>query len=289
MSEKVLQQDLSQKEPDGNVFVIHLLMQDKCPVPEKQDVISIMEKHLGDIECYSYSEESIGFDVKKYPLDFDGKTAYPMLMLTNCFLNEKLSFDELTSSQMWDCPESNEIIARCHYDVVAVDMLSAYMDYKDRADMLMNFTEALMELYPTCEAVYFDCSGKMFTRRAILEHSIPRKDRFIYFAVNVRFFNIEGSGDMLIDSLGMSELDLPDVQYHFHDLDPDSVVNHAYTVLSYIYENNCPIESGETIDGLKNGRISRDVQWVCQFEEALVQPARTVMNINTMEFAAGKR
>ena len=86
-----------------------------------------------------------------------------------------------------------------------------------------------------------------------------------------------------------SELDLPDVQYHFHDLDPDSVVNHAYTVLSYIYENNCPIESGETIDGLKNGRISRDVQWVCQFEEALVQPARTVMDINTMEFAAGKR
>ena len=289
MSDKVLQQDLSQKESDGNVFVIHLLMQDKCPVPEKQDVISIMEKHLGDIECYSYSEESIGFDVKKYPLDFDGKTAYPMLMLTNCFLNEKLSFDELTSSQMWDCPESNEIIARCHYDVVAVDMLSAYMDYKDRADMLMDFTEALMELYPTCEAVYFDRSGKMFTRRAMLEHSIPRKDRFIYFAVNVRFFNIEGSGDMLIDSLGMSAVDLPDVQYHFHDLDPDSVVNHAYTVLSYIYENNCPIESGETIDGLQNGKISRDVQWVCQFEEALVQPARTVMDINTLEFAAGKR
>ena len=94
---------------------------------------------------------------------------------------------------------------------------------------------------------------------------------------------------MLIDSLGMSELDLPDVQYHFHDLDPDSVVNHAYTVLSCIYENNCPIESGETIDGLKDGQISRDVQWVCQFEEALVQPARTVMDINTLEFAAGKR
>ena len=74
MSEKVLQQDLSQKEPDGNVFVIHLLMQDKCPVPEKQDVISIMEKHLGEIDCYSYSEESIGFDVKKYPLDSAGRS-----------------------------------------------------------------------------------------------------------------------------------------------------------------------------------------------------------------------
>ena len=289
MSEKVLHQNLFQEEPDGDAFVIHLLMQDKCPVPEKKDVIRIMQKHLGDIDCFSHDDKNIGFAVKKYPLKFDEKTVYPMLMLTDCFLNEKLSFDELTCSQMWDCPESDEIIARCHYDVVAVDMLSAFMDYKDRTDMLMDFTEALVELYPTCEAVYFDRSGKMFTRQAILEHTVPRKDRFIYFAVNVRFFHIEGSNDMLIDSLGMSVVNLPDVQYHFHGLDPNSVVNHAYNVLSYIYENNCPIESGETIDGLKDGKLSRDIQWICRFEESLIQPSKTVMDINTLEFASGRR
>ena len=71
MSEKVLHQNLFQKEPDGDAFVIHLLMQDKCPVPEKKDVIRIMQKHLGDIDCFSHDDKNIGFAVKKYPLKFD--------------------------------------------------------------------------------------------------------------------------------------------------------------------------------------------------------------------------
>ena len=40
------------------------------------------------------------------------------------------------------------------------------------------------------------------------------------FGVNVRFFNIEGTEDMLIDTVGMSTLFLPDLQYHFHGMDP---------------------------------------------------------------------
>ena len=35
-------------------------------------------------------------------------------------------------------------------------------------------------------------------------HQIEGSDRFIRFGVNVRFFNIEGTEDMLIDTVGMS-------------------------------------------------------------------------------------
>ena len=45
--------------------------------------------------------------------------------------------------------------------------------------------------------------------------------RFIRFGVNVRFFNIQGTEAMLIDPVGMSTLFLPDVQYHFHGMDPN--------------------------------------------------------------------
>ena len=38
---------------------------------------------------------------------------------------------------------------------------------------------------------------------------------------------------MLIDTVGMSTLFLPDLQYHFHNMDPNWVVNHAYNVASY--------------------------------------------------------
>lgn len=190
---------------------------------------------------------------------------------------------------MWDCPESDEILSECKYHVVATDMLAGGMEYKDRADMLMDYMEALVEMYPTCAAVLFQTSGKMFTRDKIINHQIPRERRFLYFAVNVRFFNIQGTDDMMVDSLGMSTLYLPDLQYHFHGMDPNWVVNHAYNMLSYIYDNDCPIKSGETIDGVESGELSRNVQWKCQYEDSLIQPSRPVLDVCMGELAAGKR
>ncbi len=289
MSEQVFQQDLSQEEQQGGVFPIHLLMREKCGLPDKEKMLAIIEKHLGDVDCFCFSEKNIGLAVKKYPIECDGKTAFPMLLITDCFLNEKLEFDPLTRSQMWDCPESEDIIASCRYDVVAADVFSSFMDYKDRAEMLADLAEALVEIYPSCEAVYFGNSGKMFTRRRFLGIDIPREVRFIYYAVNVRFVNITGSDDKIVDSLGMSALNLPDVQYHYHDIDANEVVRHAYNLLTYIFDNACPIKTGDTIDGLKDGKMSRDVQWRCNFEDALVQPARTVIDVNTLEYAAGDR
>ena len=39
---------------------------------------------------------------------------------------------------------------------------------------------------------------------------------------------------MLVDTLGMNTLFLPDLQYHFRGLDPNWIVNHAYNVASYL-------------------------------------------------------
>ncbi|MDE7477113.1 MAG: DUF4261 domain-containing protein, partial [Lachnospiraceae bacterium] len=169
------------------------------------------------------------------------------------------------------------------------DMLASYMDYKDRADMLMDYMEALVEIYPECEAVYFMSSGKMFTSEKIRNYNIPQDRRFLYFAVNVRFFNIQGTDDKVVDTLGMSTLFLPDLQYHFYGMEPNWVVNHAYNVLSYIYDNNNPIENDDHIDGVENGNMDASIQWQCHYEDALIQPARVVIDICMNEYAAGGR
>ena len=287
--EEVLKQDLSQKENPGLVFPIHLFMEEWCELSDKDSMTQIMQKHLGDVDCYSHTENAAGFAVKKYVVEAGDKKIPPQLMIAKCVSTDNLKIDAITRSQMWDCPESGEILERCKYQVVAVDMLAAGLPYKERAEMLMDYAEALVEMFPTCVAVMFGTSGKMFKREQILNHQIPREQRFIYFAVNVRFFNIQGTNDKLVDTLGMSALILPDLQYHFHDADVNEVINHAYNVLLYIYENNCPIKSGETIDGIMNGQMSRKVQWKCQFENALIQPAREVMDICMGEFASGRR
>ena len=285
----VIQQDLSQKEQPGLVFVMHLFMKEPCKMPEKDFMTEVMKKHLGDVDCFCYDDKVAGFAPKKYQVEFKDGSMPPQLMIMDCIKTEDFQIDEITRSQMWDCPESDEILSECKYHVVATDMLAGGMEYKDRADMLMDYMEALVEMYPTCVAVMFQTSGKMFTRDKIINHQIPRERRFLYFAVNVRFFNIQGTDDMMVDSLGMSTLYLPDLQYHFHGMDPNWVVNHAYNMLSYIYDNDCPIKSGETIDGVENGELSRNVQWKCQYEDSLIQPSRPVLDVCMGELAAGKR
>lgn len=92
-----------------------------------------------------------------------------------------------------------------------------------------------------------------------------------------------------MDTLGMGTLFFPDLQYHFHGMDPNWVINHAYNVASYILESNNPINNGETIDGISDGMLSRKIQWKCQYEDALIQPPRTVLDIHMGEHAAGNR
>ena len=155
--------------------------------------------------------------------------------------------------------------------------------------LLYTSLEALAELYPTCEAFYFQNCGKLLLAEDVCSHQIEGADRFIRFGVNVRFFNIQGTEDMLIDTVGMSTLFLPDLQYHFHGMDPNWVVNHAYNAASYILANDNPIKDGETIDGIADGQMSREIQWKCRYEDALIQPPRGVVDIHMGEYASGKR
>ncbi len=288
--ENVFKQDLQDKnEHSGLVFAMQLFIKEKCSMPDAVKIQEVMKKHLGDVELVGSSDEAASFAVNQYKVTFKEGTAAPMLLITGCCESGADKIDAFTRSQMRDCPEHDSILSECGYQVIATDMLAGAMEPADRAEMLMNYLEALVELYPMCEAVYIQNSGKMFTAEQIRNHTIPKDSRFIYFAVNVRFFNIQGTKDMMVDTLGMSVLSLPDLQYHFHGMDPNAVVNHAYNMLSYIFASNNPIKNNDTIDGIADGQMSRDVQWRCHYEDALIQPLRPVIDIYMNEYASGGR
>lgn len=54
---------------------------------------------------------------------------------------------------------------------------------------------------------------------------------------------------MMVDTVGLYLLGLPDIQYHFHSLNPNKVMKHAYSVASLLYSVGAVMKSGETIDG----------------------------------------
>jgi hypothetical protein len=104
-------------------------------------------------------------------------------------------------------------------------------------------------------------------------------------SLNVRFVTISDSdGDMLMDTRGLYELGLHDLQCHFRKLDPNDVARKLRDVAVYIVENGAIIESGQTVPG-----ISERDKWVCQFENAILPPNRTLLDLNPgKKYAAGR-
>lgn len=293
MSDKVLQQDLSEKAPNRpQMLIAQLLFREKpeaCPVEKAKAAV---EKYCGEIGEIGEKPDFLMFPVNRYKVEFEDKPeGVPVLA---CFMQPfefKMELDELTRSQFWDMENGAEFVGQVKYEVVVHAMLSSGLSYTEQAELFIKQLDAAVEMYPTCEAIYVTGSGKLTpTAKFLSDRQWDMGARFINAAVNVRFFNIQGTGDMLIDSLGMYTLALPDVQLHFHSLDPNDVVRYAYNILDYQFKNDFPIDNGDSLDGIgADGNIDINVQWRARYEDSLVQPLRPVLDINCGEFASGTR
>ena len=105
-------------------------------------------------------------------------------------------------------------------------------------------------------------------------------------SLNVRFFNISNSnGDSIMDTRGLAEVGLHDLQCHFRDLDPTAVARVLFNTGVYLFENGPVIQSGQTVAG-----IEPDSKWDCQFEDSLLEPKREVLDLNPGKpYAAGTK
>ena len=277
----------------GGVFMVQLLMKEKCDVPTAEGMTEILSKHLGKVEAFGDQNKEKGFfsfAAWDYQSEFSDAKVPVQLSIMGCEPSQADRIDEMKRSQMGNCQEDRDrILSECKYAVTSVDMLGGGLKAQIRANMLMDYLEALLELYPTCEAVYSLNSGKLILADTIRSGQVKGLDRFIQYCVNARFFNINGTNDHVVDTLGLSLLYIEDLQYHFHDMDPNWVVGHAYSMASYILSNDCPIKNGDTIDGIADGRIVQDIQWKCCFEDSLIGPKRPVLDVCMGEYAAGER
>ena len=88
-------------------------------------------------------------------------------------------------------------------------------------------------------------------------------------SLNVRFFNITNSdGDMVMDTRGLAEIGLHDLQCHFRNLDPKEVARVLFNTALYIFEKGSVIESGQTVEGVEPAS-----KWRCQLENSLLEPS----------------
>ena len=110
MSNKVFQQNLHDKKgpQPGGPFLIQMLFKEPVPMPDKAAMTTVMEKHIGPVECFCHDRKTADFAARGHIAEFkDGKCPV-QLMVMKCDKFKGKGFDEFLLSQMWDCQEDRD-------------------------------------------------------------------------------------------------------------------------------------------------------------------------------------
>lgn len=194
---------------------------------------------------------------------------------------------ESSIQQSWEWREAEDGIKKCKYSFLVSEMMAAGLIYKDRLELFQKILVSIIEEFP-CTAINWTPSGQIVNPAAYIEsQKNGSKLGYLYGAVNVRFLNISdgAENEMLMDTLGLAALGIPDLQCHFIDLDPGKVGSLLYNYAYYLFQNGDVIGDGHTVEGVEAGQ-----KWTCQHEFSLVKPERIVLDINPgNRHAAGNR
>lgn len=188
---------------------------------------------------------------------------------TPCYINECL---QTAYHQAGHWPEIRQETKNCRYELILNDLMSKPLHYKQRVELFQKFVCAVSRaLQPT--AIYFPTSEKMVKPSAYLSEVLIDGKDWLYGLLNVRTYNMQ-EGGLLMDTVGLHGIGLPDFQLQFMDLNPNEVASYLHAYARYIYEQGPVIKDGNTVEG-----IDPYTKWKCRLDTAFVNPPRNVIEI----------
>lgn len=192
---------------------------------------------------------------------------------------------EAALQQSWDWPGARAAVARCGAGVMVADFLARALPRGERISLIRRIVLAISQAAPPA-AIHWRESGRVVDPVAFGGAVVRGSSDHLFPALNVRLFNIAGRpGEMVMDTLGLAALGLPDVQCHFAGLDATRMAGLLYDSAHYLFEHGDAIADGHTIQG-----FTPEQRWRCRHEDAMVGPARVVLDLDPgPPHAAGAR
>jgi hypothetical protein len=186
--------------------------------------------------------------------------------------------------QSWRCRNAEALLGGCQTTLFVTEMLAQLLPPLDRLSLFHGVLRAMVEV-TIPNAMVFKHSQQVIEPTDYLK-TCSKVPILRSGSINVRFFKISNSeGDMIMDTRGLAEIGLHDLQCHFRKLNPTDVARVLFNTGVYIAENGPVIKSGETVEG-----IEQSSKWRCQFENSLLEPKREVLDLDPGEpYAAGNR
>jgi hypothetical protein len=257
---------------DSNVpelLMARLLFTEK-PLLNAAALAAALRKVFGSVDN---PDDSLVYFFPEYLVTFTEGNVPAQLMVAATERPSGTDYLESALQQSWHWPEAATVVAGCEHEVSITDFLTRTLDYSKRVELFQKALECLIKLLAP-QAICFTTSDKIVEPAAYLNRGKAELEGLL----NVRLFNIADSGtpEMLMDTLGLHALGLPDFQIRFSDLEPGEVAGALTGYAYYLFENGPVIEDGNTIQGLTPAD-----KWTCYHAESLVGPERLVIQLET--------
>lgn len=267
-----MSEDADSMMPISNYFI--RLLYDKMPALDNGTLLKQLQAIDGLIEPLGKNDALMSINRSHCMMDVASNPSSPVLVC----VAESINQQELKGaiSQTWDWPAAESIVLDCSHAVLVSDMNGHMLKSKDRLENIQKVLAAVHMLYPA-KAVHWPSSQRIVNPIVISEALQDGQfDSLDTGAVNVRLFNVDNEpGEMVMDTLGLAFLNLPDLQCHFSKLEPAEVASCLYSWANYLFDKGAIIESGATIDGC-DGK-----PWQCNWEWSLAEPRRQVIDLHS--------
>lgn len=256
------------------IVELHFAAEPQCDyLAIKSRAEALLDEQLDAPDAGSAKDAFLFFH-KQHPIQLKDSVIAPQTALLRA--SKPINIDGYADDiqQSWGFRDCTPVLSTSRHTILVTEMMARTLPALDRVHLFHGVLQAVLELTRPI-ALVFKHSQQVVQPQAYLDNAsdapILRPG-----SLNVRFFNISNSsGDMLMDTRGLSEIGLHDLQCHFCDLDPNEVSALLFNTAVYLFDNGPVIESGNTVAGIGEGS-----KWVCQFENALVPPEREVLDLN---------
>ncbi len=277
-------EDLSQAF--ARIYSIELLFE--APPALKLDaILKTMQEYCGDVDLspIQENERTSLFFFKDYMVDYtDGKAP------AQCFLSlpdpgkDEMEWEKLHPAiqQSWHWPDAKTVVESCRHSVLFSDLMASQLPYQRRVDLFRKALSAVL-IHMPCQAIAWYPAEQIIDPQQFLQSQQQELETSPFNAfINIRMYNIKGKQEKLMDTRGLSELGLPDLQCHFKNLDPNEVAPILWNTAFYVFENGDIIADGHTLEG-----IDPDKPWKVQHQASLLKPSRRVLALNPGQEYAG--
>lgn len=270
----------------AEIYAVELLFA-QIPRLDPHTLLTSLRMRCGSVDLIERRDNDtfLIYALMDYPIELDDATLPVQAIISLRPDPLDVTSYEPALQQTWDWPEARLAVSQACYSVLVTELLGRYLDYGPRLRLFQNVIMSMLDFIP-CTAIYWQPCQKIVEPAAYWEAMHDGEPASFLTAVNVRLLRVEGGSpsEVVMDTLGLAALGLPDLQIHYAGLDPGQVGRALYKLAYYLYQNGDVIVDGQIVPGFRD-----EDRWQSRHAMSLIEPRRIVLDLNPGYPYAGLR